>query len=91
MPHFMDQSNSVFTGTIFLPHIYPLEQNCGCWSYFANEKKNYQRLKRLGWGRKWIILMDSITYIYLKSISVFRSDHKLLSNTLSNLDSGQRP
>lgn len=35
--------------------------------------------------------MDSITYIYLKSLSVFRSDHKVLSNTLSNLDGGQRP
>jgi len=35
--------------------------------------------------------MDSITYIYLESLSVFRSGHKLLSNTPSNLDTGQRP
>lgn len=35
--------------------------------------------------------MDSITYIYLEGLSVFRSGHKLLSNTPSNLDTGQRP
>lgn len=35
--------------------------------------------------------MDSITCICLERRSVFRSGHKLLSNTLSNLDPGQRP
>lgn len=35
--------------------------------------------------------MDSITSIYLESLSVFKSSRKLLGNTLNNLDTGQRP
>lgn len=90
MPHFIDQSNSLFTRTLFLPYISP-RAKLQVLKLLHQWKKNYQILKRLGWGRWCIILMDSIPHIYLESLSVFRSGHMLLSNTLSNLDTGRRP